>query len=82
MAPHSAPAADNYPDWPIRLIVPFPAGGMNDVLARAWSDKIAPHLGTVIIENRGGGRSMIGSAEAARAAPDGYTLLFGNQSWS
>lgn len=78
VAPHAAPAVDSYPDRPIRLIVPFPAGGINDVLARAWADKIAPHLGTVIIENRGGGGSMIGSAEAARAAPDGYTLLLGN----
>jgi tripartite-type tricarboxylate transporter receptor subunit TctC len=78
MAPHAAPAADNYPERPVRLIVPFPAGGINDVLARAWADKITPHLGPVIIENRGGGGSMIGSAEAARAAPDGYTLLLGN----
>lgn len=69
-----------YPERPIRLIVPFPAGGINDVLARAWADKIAPHLGTIVIENRGGGGSMIGSAEAARAAPDGYTLLLGNSS--
>ena len=78
IAPLAAPAADNYPDRPIRLIVPFPAGGINDVLARVWADKITPHLGTVIIENRGGGGSMIGSAEAARATPDGYTLLLGN----
>ena len=73
-----ASAAENYPERPIRLIVPFPAGGINDVLARLWADKITPHLGTVIVENRGGGGSMIGSAEAARAAPDGYTLLLGN----
>jgi tripartite-type tricarboxylate transporter receptor subunit TctC len=74
----AAAAAESYPERPIRLIVPFPAGGINDVLARVWADKIAPHLGTVVIENRGGGGSMIGSAEAARATPDGYTLLLGN----
>jgi tripartite-type tricarboxylate transporter receptor subunit TctC len=74
----SQSATVSYPERPIRLIVPFPAGGINDVLARAWADKIAPHLGTIVIENRGGGGSMIGSAEAARAAPDGYTLLLGN----
>jgi tripartite-type tricarboxylate transporter receptor subunit TctC len=71
-------AAEDYPERAIRLVVPFPAGGINDVLARVWADKIAPHLGTVTIENRGGGGGMIGSAEVARAAPDGYTLLLGN----
>ena len=77
-APLAASAADNYPDRPIRLIVPFPAGGINDVLARVWANTITPHLGTIIIENRGGGGSMIGSAEVAHAPPDGYTLLLGN----
>ena len=74
----AASAADNYPDRPIRLVVPFPAGGINDVLARVWANTITPHLGTIIIENRGGGGSMIGSAEVAHAPPDGYTLLLGN----
>lgn len=73
----AASTADNYPERPIRLVVPFPAGGINDVLARVWANTIAPHLGTVVIENRGGGGSMIGSAEVAYAAPDGYTLLLG-----
>ncbi len=71
-------SAEGYPERPIRLVVPFPAGGINDVLARVWANAIAPHLGTVVIENRGGGGSMIGSAEVANAAPDGYTLLLGN----
>jgi tripartite-type tricarboxylate transporter receptor subunit TctC len=73
-----AVASDAYPERPIRLIVPFPAGGINDVLARAWAEKIRPHLGLVVVENRGGGGSMIGAAEASRAAADGYTLLLGN----
>ena len=73
-----ASADDNYPGRAIRLVVPFPAGGINDVLARIWANTIAPHLGTIIVENRGGGGSMIGSAEVAHAAPDGYTLLLGN----
>ncbi len=71
-------AADEYPTRPVRVIVPFPAGGINDVLGRVWANAVAPHLGTVIVENRGGGGSMIGSTEVARAAPDGYTLLVGN----
>lgn len=78
VAPLAAPAADKYPERPIRLVVPFPAGGINDVLARVWANTITPHLGTIIIENRGGGGSMIGSAEVAHAPPDGYTLLLGN----
>ena len=74
----AANAADDYPARSIRVIVPFPAGGINDVLGRVWANAITPHLGTVIIENRGGGGSMIGSNEVARAQPDGYTLLLGN----
>jgi tripartite-type tricarboxylate transporter receptor subunit TctC len=73
-----ASADDNYPGRAIRLVVPFPAGGINDVLARVWANTIAPRLGTIVVENRGGGGSMIGSAEVAHAAPDGYTLLLGN----
>jgi tripartite-type tricarboxylate transporter receptor subunit TctC len=78
VSPHAAAAIDNYPERPIRLVVPFPAGGINDVLARVWASKVAPHLGTIVIENRGGGGSMIGAAEVANAVPDGYTLLLGN----
>ena len=75
---HVAAAEGNYPERAIRLVVPFPAGGINDVLARVWANTIGPHLGTIVVENRGGGGSMIGSAEVAHAAPDGYTLLLGN----
>ena len=71
-------AADRYPDHSIRLVVPFPAGGINDVLARVWANKVSPHLGTIVIENRSGGGSMLGSAEVAHAPPDGYSLLLGN----
>jgi tripartite-type tricarboxylate transporter receptor subunit TctC len=71
-------AADDYPSRPIHLIVPFAAGGITDVVARVWANAVAPDLGTIVVENRGGGGSMIGSAEAAHASPDGYTLLMGN----
>jgi tripartite-type tricarboxylate transporter receptor subunit TctC len=66
-----------YPDHPIRLIVPFPPGGAYDTLGRPWADRIKPHLGTVMIENIGGGGASLGAAAAARARPDGYTLLLG-----
>ncbi len=69
-----------YPDHPIKLVVPFAAGGITDVLGRVWANGAGATLGTIIIENRGGGGSMIGATEVAHAAPDGYTLLVGNTS--
>jgi tripartite-type tricarboxylate transporter receptor subunit TctC len=74
----SAPvaAADNYPSKPVRLVVPFPPGGSTDLVARAIVQKFSEKLGgNVFVENKGGASGMIGSAEAARADPDGYTLL-------
>jgi len=73
-------AARAYPDRPIRLIVPFSPGGATDVAARLWAEKMKPHLGTVVIENKGGGGGAIGAAEVARSAPDGHTFVFGNTS--
>ena len=70
-------SAQAYPDRPIRLIVPFPPGGAYDSLGRPWADRIKPHLGTVVIENIGGGGASLGAAAVARAKNDGYTLLFG-----
>jgi tripartite-type tricarboxylate transporter receptor subunit TctC len=72
-----ASRAQTYPDRPIRLIVPFPPGGAYDTLGRPWADRIKPHLGTVVIENIGGGGASLGAAAAARSRPDGYTLLLG-----
>jgi tripartite-type tricarboxylate transporter receptor subunit TctC len=72
--------AHAYPDRPIRLIVPFSPGGATDVAARLWAEKMKPALGTVVIENKGGGGGVIGAAEVARAQADGHTLLFGNTS--
>src|SRR3954462_2304591 len=69
--------AQTYPDRPIRLIVPFPPGGAYDTLGRPWADRIKPYLGTVMIENIGGGGASLGAAAAARSRPDGYTLLLG-----
>lgn len=73
-------AQANYPDRPIKLLVPFAPGGVVDVIGRFWADKVKTSLGTIIIENQGGGGGVIGASEVARAAPDGYTILLGNTS--
>jgi tripartite-type tricarboxylate transporter receptor subunit TctC len=72
--------AQAYPTRPVRLVVPFPPGGGYDAVGRPWADKIKPLLGTVVVENIGGGGSSLGAAVAARARPDGYTLLLGGSS--
>mgnify|MGYP000700464488 CR=1 FL=1 len=69
-------AAAAFPDKPIHLIVPFPAGGAADVMARGMAERLGHELGQqVIVDNRGGGNGNIGAAVVARAKPDGYTLL-------
>jgi tripartite-type tricarboxylate transporter receptor subunit TctC len=73
-------AQGNYPEQPIRLIVPRAAGGVVDVVARLWADQVKTLLGTVVIENQGGGGGTIAAAAVARARPDGYTLLAGTTS--
>ena len=71
-----AAAQDAYPDKPITMIVPAPPGGGTDLVARLYADLLGQELGQqVIVDNRGGGNGNIGSALAARAKPDGYTLL-------
>ncbi len=68
--------AADYPSRPIALVVPYPAGGGNDVIARLVAAKMAASLGQqIIVENRGGAGSTIGTRDVARANPDGYTLL-------
>ena len=72
------PAYALYPDKPIKLIVPFPAGGGGDTLARTMMNKVSEVLGqTIVIDNRAGAGGNIGTAAAARAEPDGYTLSYG-----
>ena len=78
-----AVAADAYPQKPIRLVVPFSPGGGTDLLARAVSDRLTEVLAVaVIIDNRAGAGSTIGTAMVARAAPDGYTYLFTSASYT
>ncbi|HZC58279.1 MAG TPA: tripartite tricarboxylate transporter substrate binding protein [Xanthobacteraceae bacterium] len=74
-------AAEDYPTRPILLVVPYPAGGGNDVLARMVAAKMSVTLGQqIVIENRGGAGSTIGTRDVARSAPDGYTLLIATSS--
>ncbi len=70
-------AQAKYPDRPIKLVVPFVPGGVNDAVARLWADRVKGPLGTVFIENQGGAGGAVGGAAVARAQPDGYTLLLG-----
>lgn len=73
-------AAQSYPERPIRFIVPFPPGGGTDALARIVGPRLTEYLGQqIIIDNRGGAQGSIGTALGARAAPDGYTILFAHQ---
>src|SRR5215203_2108413 len=75
--PLAALAKSKFPNRPIRLVIPFPPGGGFDAIARPWADHVKSLLGTVVIENQGGGAGSIGSASVARAKPDGYTILMG-----
>jgi tripartite-type tricarboxylate transporter receptor subunit TctC len=73
--------AQGYPSKPIRLVVPFPAGGATDLLARSLAQRLGQGLGQpVLVENKSGGGGSLGSAEVAKTAPDGYTLLIATSS--
>jgi tripartite-type tricarboxylate transporter receptor subunit TctC len=75
-APRQALATERYPDHPITMIVPYAAGGSSDVLARLLAEPLSQSLGQqIVIENIGGAGGMIAAGRAARAAPDGYTVL-------
>src|SRR5882724_9575950 len=70
-----ARAAD-WPERPVKLILPYAPGGATDLIGRPWADKLAQAFGhQFVIENRGGASGIIGTEAAAKAAPDGYTLL-------
>lgn len=69
-------AAAEWPDKPVRVIVPYSAGGANDLLGRVFAEQLSKTFGQqFFVENRTGGGGLIGTTEAARAAPDGYTLI-------
>lgn len=81
LAPLGEVAAQNYPSRPVRMLVPFPPGGGSDTIARIVAQKFADSLGQqVLVDNRAGASGNIAGDLAAKAAADGYTLLFGNSS--
>src|SRR4051812_16219867 len=80
LQPGLAVAQAKYPDRPVRLVIPYPPGGVYDATGRPWAEKVKPLLGTIVIENVGGAGSSLGTAAVARAQPDGYTILLGGTS--
>ncbi|SFB74796.1 Tripartite-type tricarboxylate transporter, receptor component TctC [Polaromonas sp. OV174] len=71
-----AAQAQTWPERPVRLVVPFPAGGATDLVARVIAQRVSKDIGQqIVVDNKAGAGGTIGSAEAAKAAPDGYTLL-------
>jgi tripartite-type tricarboxylate transporter receptor subunit TctC len=78
LAASGATAQDKYPSKPIRLIVSFPPGGPLDVMARLTAQYLSGSLGQMIVDNKPGAGGTLAGREAARAEPDGYTLLFGS----
>ena len=80
LRPIATSAQGKYPSNNIRLVVPYPPGGVVDVVARHWAEHIKRALGTVVVENQAGGGGIVGASAVVRANPDGYTLLFGETS--
>ncbi|MGP1615669.1 MAG: Bug family tripartite tricarboxylate transporter substrate binding protein, partial [Pollutimonas bauzanensis] len=81
LAPPLASAQSAYPQHAIRLIVPHPAGGTSDILARTMAAEMSKELGQqIVVENKGGANGSIAAQSVAGAAPDGYTLLLATAS--
>jgi tripartite-type tricarboxylate transporter receptor subunit TctC len=73
-------AADVYPSRPIRLVLPFPPGGVFDIVGRPWADKVKGDLGTVVVDNQPGAGGSLAAQIVAHASPDGYTVFLGASS--
>jgi tripartite-type tricarboxylate transporter receptor subunit TctC len=75
-----ARAQESYPSRPIRLVIPSVPGGVHDVIGRLWAERVKALLGTIVIDNRGGGGGVIGANDVAHSLPDGYSILLGSTS--
>src|SRR6476469_8733715 len=81
LAMFGASAAERFPVKPVRIVVPFPAGGSTDLIARQLGQRLAESWGQpVLIDNRSGAGGVVGSEMVARAAPDGYAMVMGSVS--
>ena len=78
--PWPAFAQEPYPSRPIRLVIPSVPAGVHDVIGRLWAERVKPILGTIVIDNRGGGGGVIGANDVAHSKPDGYSILLGSTS--
>jgi tripartite-type tricarboxylate transporter receptor subunit TctC len=80
--PSAVLAADSYPSKPIKLIIPFPPGGSNDIVGRLIAAKLTERLGKqVVVDNRGGAGGVLGTEMVAKSEPDGYTLLIASAAY-
>src|SRR4051812_9092606 len=83
MLPFGAASGQSYPQRPIRLIVPFGPGGGSDFVGRLAAQKLSEQMGQqVVVDNRTGAASLVGTEIVQRAAPDGYTLLLGDSGFT
>src|SRR3981081_4219278 len=73
-------AQERYPARPIRLVIPSVPAGVHDVGARGGAERVKPQLGTIGVDNRGGGGGLIGANDVAHSPPDGYSILLGSHS--
>ena len=77
----TASAQTDWPTKPVTMVVPYPAGGLNDAVARVYADKLTAILGkTVVVDNRAGAATTVASNSVAKATPDGYTIYAGGTS--
>ncbi len=78
-ATNAAQAQGNFPERPVRLVVPFSPGGVNDIIGRRWAQEMSQVLGqNIIVENKSGASGAIGAMELVRSKPDGYTVMIAN----
>src|ERR1700683_4964192 len=73
--------AETYPARPIRLVLPFPPGGVFDIIGRPWADKVKTSLGMVFVDNQPGAGGSLAAQLVAQAPPDGYTILLGGSTF-